>query len=286
VQAFVFDGIGEGIFYAWRDLEERVTAEYSTARDQALDVIETLSSRTVSKALSRYIARIEADLAPYTVADYVDSRIKTTPRMTRDSEEFAKGQVVPLHLQYLATVRSAEVTKKRANELAGVIRNVIEAASLRELAGSEPGMSVKLFIGHGRSDQWKMLRDFVRDRLHLEFDEFNRVPVAGISNKERLDEMLDQCGFALLVMTGEDEHDDGTLHARENVIHEIGLFQGRLGWRKAIVVIEDGCQEFSNIVGLGQVRYKKGDISSCFEEIRRILEREGLIAAASANSAA
>ena len=80
-------------------------------------------------------------------------------------------------------------------------------------------------------------------------------------------------------MTGEDEHNDGTLHARENVIHEIGLFQGRLSWRKAIVLIEDVCREFSNIEGLGQVRYRKGDIASCFEEVRRILEREGIILA-------
>ena len=27
-------------------------------------------------------------------------------------------------------------------------------------------------------------------------------------------------------MTAEDEHADGTKHARENVIHEVGLFQG------------------------------------------------------------
>ena len=37
-------------------------------------------------------------------------------------------------------------------------------------------------------------------------------------------------------MTGEDEHIDQTKHARENVIHEIGLFQGKLGFRKAMKV--------------------------------------------------
>lgn len=278
VQAFVFDGIGENIFYAWHTLEERVTADYSIARDQALDIIEALPMGESSKARTRYLARIEGELAPYTVADYINGRIKSTPRMTRDSEEIAKGEAVPLQVQYLSAIRTVEANKRRARELAGVIRNVIEAASLRLPATPDSGAARRLFIGHGRSDQWKTLRDFVRDRLHLEFDEFNRIPVAGISNKERLSEMLDQCGFALLVMTGEDEHGDGTLHARENVIHEIGLFQGRLDWRKAIVLIEDGCREFSNLEGLGQVRYRKGDIASCFEEVRRILEREGIIA--------
>ena len=62
--------------------------------------------------------------------------------------------------------------------------------------------------------------------------------------------MLDRALFAFLVMTGEDQHGDGTTHARENVIHEAGLFQGRLGFEKAIILLEEGCAEFSNIHGL------------------------------------
>ena len=62
-----------------------------------------------------------------------------------------------------------------------------------------------------------------------------------------------------------------------NVVHEAGLFQGRLGFTKAIILLEDGCEGFSNIEGLGQIRFPKGNIQSAFEEIRRVLEREGLI---------
>jgi predicted nucleotide-binding protein len=62
--------------------------------------------------------------------------------------------------------------------------------------------------------------------------------------------MLSQAGVAFLVMAAEEEHRDADLHARPNVIHEVGLFQGRLGLRRAIVMLEDGCSEFSNISGL------------------------------------
>lgn len=93
----------------------------------------------------------------------------------------------------------------------------------------------------------------------------------------RLQQMLDASCFAFLVMTAEDQHTDDTLHARENVIHEVGLFQGKLGFSKAIVLLEEGCEEFSNIAGLGQIRFPPGDISAKFEEIRRVLEREGII---------
>jgi predicted nucleotide-binding protein len=134
-----------------------------------------------------------------------------------------------------------------------------------------------VFIGHGRSSQWLLLKDFLKDRLGIPYDEFNRVAVAGVTNVERLSEMLDAASFAFLVMTGEDEMAGGKTQPRMNVVHEAGLFQGRLGFGKAIVLLEDGCEDFSNIDGLGQIRFPKGNIKAAFEDIRRVLEREGLI---------
>jgi predicted nucleotide-binding protein len=135
----------------------------------------------------------------------------------------------------------------------------------------------KIFIGHGRSPMWRELKDFLNDRLSLPWDEFNREAVAGIHTFDRISEMLDSACFAFLIMTAEDQYSDSSIHARQNVVHEIGLFQGRLGPRKAIILMENGCSEFSNIVGLSQIRFPKGQISSTFEEIRRVLEREGVI---------
>jgi predicted nucleotide-binding protein len=133
-----------------------------------------------------------------------------------------------------------------------------------------------VFIGHGRSHVWKDLKDFIQDRLKLTWDEFNRVPVAGVTNIARLSQMLDSAAIAFLVMTAEDEQNDGRLHARMNVVHEAGLFQGRLGFERAIILLEDKCEEFSNIQGLGQIRFPAGNISAAFEDIRQVLEREGL----------
>jgi len=132
-----------------------------------------------------------------------------------------------------------------------------------------------VFIGHGHSSQWQSLRDFVQTELSLPWDEFNRVPIAGMANIERLSQMLDDAGIAFLVMTAEDEQKDGTFRARMNVIHEAGLLQGRLGFRRAIVVLEEGCEEFSNMHGVGQIRFPRGNIGAVFIEIRQILEREG-----------
>ena len=134
-----------------------------------------------------------------------------------------------------------------------------------------------VFIGHGRSPLWRELKDFVQDRLGLPWDEFNRVPVAGVTNVERLDQMLDDAGISLLILTAEDERTDGRVSARQNVVHEAGLFQGRLGFSRAIMLLEEGCEEFSNIAGRGQIRFPAGNISAVFEEVRRVVEREGFV---------
>src|SRR2546426_6128911 len=73
--------------------------------------------------------------------------------------------------------------------------------------------------------------------------------------------MLDRAGFALIVLTAESERTDAVVLARQNVVHEAGLFQGRLGWRKAIVLREDGCEEFSNIAGLGQIPFPNAAVT-------------------------
>ena len=135
----------------------------------------------------------------------------------------------------------------------------------------------RIFIGHGHSRLWKDLKDYISDELRLPWEEFNREPVAGYSTTERLKDMISKAAFAFIIMTAEDEHADATFHARSNVIHEAGLFQGKLGWNRAIVMLEEGCHEFSNIEGLGRIEFPKNNIEAKFHEVRLVLKREGLI---------
>ena len=135
----------------------------------------------------------------------------------------------------------------------------------------------KVFIGHGRSPVWRELKDFLEGPLGLAIAEFNSVPTAGRTTTDRLEELLRESGFAFLIMTAEDEQPDRTFNPRMNVVHEAGLFQGRLGFKRAIMLREDGCEEFSNIHGLNSICFPPGGISSKFEEIRSVFHREGLI---------
>ncbi len=198
--------------------------------------------------------------------------------MSRDSLAVTQGLKPAPHQEILAEVvalRAPFTAAKELAVLAGRAASHIERLLAAPQASREQGSSV--FIGHGRSLLWRELKDFVQDRLGLPWDEFNRVPVAGITNIARLAEMLDGAGIAFLVLTAEDERADGAVVARQNVVHEAGLFQGRLGFTRAIVLLEEGCAEFSNIQGLGQIRFPAGRISAAFEEVRLVLEREGFL---------
>ncbi len=136
-----------------------------------------------------------------------------------------------------------------------------------------------VFIGHGRRADWENIRNHISKKHRLKVEEFNVAPTAGFTTVERLAEMLESASFAILVMTAEDRQKDGKRNARQNVVHEIGLFQGRLGFPRAIVVKEDGVAEFSNIKGLTYIPFKKGKIGDALAEIDRVLIREHVIPA-------
>jgi hypothetical protein len=133
---------------------------------------------------------------------------------------------------------------------------------------------VKVFVGHGRDPQWKDLKDHLHEKHGYSIEAYEIGSRAGHSIRDVLEDMLDESSFALLVMTGEDEDKEGKLHARENVIHETGLFQGNLGFSRAIVLLEDGTEEFSNLAGIQQIRFAKGNIKEAFGDVLAVLKRE------------
>lgn len=203
---------------------------------------------------------------------------------TRDSEamaQYMQGHKAPPHLALQAWLMEQQSYGAQAKQVARIARHVERYLSQKHLMGfrmvTENSTNSKVFIGHGRSKDWLELQQFIENRLHLEPDEFNREPVAGFSTSERLEVMLDNAKFALLVLTAEDEHSDSTKHARENVIHEVGLFQGKLGFKKAIVLLEEGCAQFSNIHGLTHIPFPRGNIGATFEKVRQVLEREAIL---------
>jgi hypothetical protein len=148
---------------------------------------------------------------------------------------------------------------------------------VRDFAIRKPrAMPTSVFIGHGRCKDWEQIKDHLTV-LGIEVDEFNVYPTAGITTVDRLTQMLNRACFAILVMTAEDRQPDGRFNPRLNVVHEMGLFQGRLGFEKSVIVKEKKAARFSNIDGLTYIPYPKGKVAEAFPEIERALIRERVI---------
>ena len=270
-----------------RDGKPALTAAEQAA-EKGLELLNSVKT-DVSSVLAVYLAdhndpfvrRLADEVENAKVLDAADIANEFSPKrqmITNDLRAVQQGTWVPPHIKVQARVTAAHQPAAHCRELAGRLEKLaahLSRVRRREVRAARVGTNI--FIGHGRSPVWRDLKDFIQDRLRLPYDEFNRIPVAGISNIGRLSEMLDAAACAFVIMTAEDEQADGRVQARMNVIHEVGLFQGRLGFTKAIVLLEEGCEEFSNIQGLGQIRFPKGNISAKYEEIRQVLEREGVL---------
>ncbi|MFE6613794.1 TIR domain-containing protein [Amycolatopsis sp. NPDC057786] len=278
VQAKIREVAGEPDLADVRALSAQAATEFETSKQDVLSILKTYQEYVPDT----YVAQAEQRVEGLEIALMAQIARAWLPRgqiITRDSAALDGGLKVAPHQEILADMLAIiapfDACRELKSTVVSTVRHIARRAEGGSLATVNTGTNV--FIGHGRSLQWRELKDFLSDRLKLPYDEFNRVPVAGVTNIQRLIGMLDSSIIAFLVLTAEDERQDGSTTARMNVIHEVGLFQGRLGFSRAIVMLEEGCEEFSNINGLGQIRFPKGNISASFEEVRLVLEREGVL---------
>lgn len=277
VKKFIRNNAGNPDLSTAVDAANKLKEITESAIADANSILNVELSSKEDAYLRKQLERLEG-VRFFTVMDIIRIYVPTGQIMTRDMIAAGQGSKAAPHQEVLAEAQSII----GIGNVAGDVYDILKQAGshlmrLEKQVRKQGTIGTNIFIGHGRSFAWRDLKDFVKDRLRLPYDEFNRVPVAGFTNIARLSEMMDAAAVAFIVLTAEDELKDGTEQARMNVIHEVGLFQGRLGFSKAIVLLEDGCAEFSNIQGLGQIRFPKDNIKAAFEEIRRVLEREGLI---------
>jgi hypothetical protein len=260
-----------------RGLFDEVNKSFQECREEVLSLLTTTLNEKNDSYLSRLKSEAErlAVTSPQGVAEYNQPKGQV---IIRDMVAMNEGYRLAPHLAALYEVWATRGCVRTCEDLAGLARRAAShITKLERQARRSLEVGTNVFIGHGRSPLWRELKDFIKDKLGLPWDEFNRVPVAGVTNIERLSQMLRDAAIAFLIMTAEDEQKDGKAHARMNVVHEAGLFQGKLGFSKAVVLLEEGCEEFSNIHGLGQIRFPPGNIRAVFEDVRQVLEREGLI---------
>ena len=121
-----------------------------------------------------------------------------------------------------------------------------------------------VFLSHGHSNLWTRVQSFIEKESHLNLDtiEYEQQPKGGRTVGQKLRDESDKCSFAVIVMTGDDEDAAGDPRVRENVMHEIGFFQGRYGFDRVSLLYEEGVSLPSNLSGLLYEPFPKGNVNS------------------------
>lgn len=168
-----------------------------------------------------------------------------------------------------------EISSPHRSEIEKVF-NVFELAVAASRIEVDPTPVSKpiIFVGHGRDAPWRDLKDHLQDKHGYQIEAYETGSRAGHTIRDILEEMSAKSSLAFLVMTGEDLSGKGITRARQNVIHEVGLFQGALGFSRAITLVEQGVELFSNLDGVQQIRFSKGNIKECFGEVLATIRRE------------
>ena len=153
--------------------------------------------------------------------------------------------------------------------------NIFEASREASKLPDEPVQSKgKIFIGHGGSTLWQDLHHHLANQQGYEVSAYEVGARAGHGVRDILEAMLDSSYMAFLIMTGEDETAEEQIRPRQNVVHELGLFQGRLGFPRGIAVVEEGIELFSNVYGIQQIRFSPGNLKEAYGDIVATIRRE------------
>lgn len=201
------------------------------------------------------------------LADYRIHRIDATLHLS-----VGKGTLLVFARRGYARVNVQATTRLDVESVFTVFEAARESCQIPEAPRVQP--SPVVFIGHGRSLQWRDLKDHLHEKHHYKVEAYETGARAGHSIRDILEEMVAKSSFAVLVLTAEDEQTNGGLRARQNVIHEAGLFQGRLGFPRAIMLLEAGVEEFSNVQGVQYIQFSRENIKETFGEVLATLRRE------------
>jgi len=156
-------------------------------------------------------------------------------------------------------------SRLQLERLARDVDQVFEIRANSELAA--PSVSARpqrVFLSHGRAPDWHEVQAYIERDIKLSTLELAQEPNLGMTVLGKLVEAAEQCDSAVIVMTGDDLDADGQVRARENVIHEIGFFQGKYGLSRVVLLHEEGVNIPTNIQGLVYTPFPKGVIQATF----------------------
>ena len=177
---------------------------------------------------------------------------------------------VPVERGFVNRIEEQRLLLRRARELEAES----ETSSTPPVA--QTSLKPVIFIGHSQNLLYFRVAEHIR-KLSLDVELFEGESRTAKQIVEVLEQMLSRPNAAVILMTGDDTTDSGKKRARQNVVHELGLFQGRLGFERVAILVQSGVELPTNIDGLQQIRFREQEVQSVFPELDNWLEQLKLL---------
>lgn len=132
---------------------------------------------------------------------------------------------------------------------------------------------INVFISHSKSPLWKEAEDFIKNDLRHETITIKKQPDREALDICMLDEETDDCDFAIVIVTADDEPSDSKSLARQNIIHEIGFLQGKFGPENVLVLKQSGLKDYTRATGIEYAEFENENIRSVFNRVHDELEK-------------
>lgn len=157
-------------------------------------------------------------------------------------------------------------------QFAKVTRDFIRTLDADRRSRSRP---MGIFISHGTNPEWFAVQRFIEQRFEAPVYSFESASLGGREISEVLGKYLERCSLSVCVLTAEDFTEDGKKFARQNVIHEVGLFQGQHGFDRVVLLVEEGCDFVPEAAASRAIGYPRNRITHALYRLAEVIRSLG-----------
>ena len=250
-----------------------LVAKLAGIRKALTDVMEENVSRNRSRGEVLTRASFDPELVAHyfsQAATHVEKLIELMPDMYGDFQAISTEPSLEMMAKPDGTVPK-HFSRAQTERLVRDIDQIFEVRANSELEQPRRQAPQRVFISHGRSNDWRAVQPFIEKDVGLPTIELAQEPNLGRTIIEKLIDNADRCDSAVIVMTGDDVANEDERRVRENVMHEVGFFQGRYGRSMVVLLHEEGVNVPTNLSGVAYIPFPKGKIDAGFHVLQREL---------------
>jgi CAP12/Pycsar effector protein, TIR domain len=166
--------------------------------------------------------------------------------------------------------------KAKLNKLETII-NGLESFQTEFDSVEKPINDNCIFVGHSRSKLLTKLIAFLEDELNIKTITYDSESKEGDSITSVSEKLLNTVAFAILILTPEDETKEDKIKVHRNLVYETGLFQGKLGFKKVLILHQRGIGDLPDFTKAHSIKLIDKNIEQIFIEVKQILKSENII---------